>query len=172
MTRTIDAKEDLFFDMLTGRIASYMNTNNYVIQKQTEGLSHADSVVQLPFRGNCMNWVLGHIVSSRGDMLEILGGEPPLTAEENALYETRSEPITNVEDGLPLERLLAGLEESGEQVQALLAEASPDTLLQIFNEERGSTRLDALLGLIWHETYHAGQFEYLRQAAGTNDRVF
>jgi len=172
MTRTIDLREDLFFNMITGRIASNMNTNSYVIQRQTEGLSHEDSVVQLPFRGNCMNWVLGHIVSSRDDMLAILGGEPVLTAVEKNLYETGSQPITNAGDALPLEHLLADLAESGEQVQVLLADASPDSLLQIFNEERGSTRLDALLGLIWHETYHAGQFEYLRQAAGTDDKVF
>jgi hypothetical protein len=45
MTRTIDAKESFFFDMITGRIASNMSTNNYVIQRQMEGLSHEDSVV-------------------------------------------------------------------------------------------------------------------------------
>jgi uncharacterized damage-inducible protein DinB len=119
-----------------------------------------------------MNWVLGHIVNFRGDMLAILGGESPLTEEESDRYKTGSRPVTESEDALPLERLLADLEESGEQVKALLAEASADSLLQIFDEERGPTRLDALLGLIWHETYHAGQFEYLRQAAGTDDKIF
>ena len=44
--------------------------------------------------------------------------------------------------------------------------------LAIVDEEKGSTRLDALLGLSWHETYHVGQFEYLRQAAGTDDKIF
>jgi hypothetical protein len=29
-----------------------------IIKAQTEGLSHADSLLQLPFRGNCLNWVL------------------------------------------------------------------------------------------------------------------
>ena len=33
-----------------------------VIKNKTNGLTHADSMKQLPFPANCMNWNLGHIL--------------------------------------------------------------------------------------------------------------
>ena len=35
--------------------------NANVIKMQTKDLTHADSLRQPPFQGNCLNWVLGHI---------------------------------------------------------------------------------------------------------------
>lgn len=37
-----------------------LDTNQWIIDCQLKGLAHADTLRQLPFRGNCMNWVLGH----------------------------------------------------------------------------------------------------------------
>lgn len=172
MTHTIDTKQDPFYEKTLDRFTSTLNTNAYVINRQTEGLTHEDSVKQLSFRGNCMNWVLGHILSSRGRMLELLGEESSLTAQENELYESGSQPITAAQDAVPFERLLADLAQTTAQIPALVTSTSSDRLLEIINEEKQSTRLDALLGLIWHETYHVGQFEFLRQAAGTDDKIF
>jgi hypothetical protein len=36
-------------------LADAFNRNVEIIKLQTAGLSHADSLIQLPFRGNCMN---------------------------------------------------------------------------------------------------------------------
>ena len=40
-------------------------TNHWVVTNQTDDLTHDDSLLQLPFRGNCLNWILGHILVSR-----------------------------------------------------------------------------------------------------------
>ena len=37
------------------------------LHMQTNGLAHQDSLMQLPFRGNCMNWTLGHVLLCRDD---------------------------------------------------------------------------------------------------------
>ena len=39
--------------------------NLRLIKLQTEGLSHADSLIQTPYNINCLNWVVGHITVNR-----------------------------------------------------------------------------------------------------------
>jgi len=36
--------------------------------------------------GNCLNWVAGHIVQSRGGTLKVLGQDSPFPAEKYARY--------------------------------------------------------------------------------------
>jgi hypothetical protein len=56
-------------------IQLYQRTQ-WIIDRQTEGLTHADNLLQLPFRANCMNWVLGHLTVYRDKVLELLGESP------------------------------------------------------------------------------------------------
>ena len=46
----------------------------------------------------------------------------------------------------------------------------PETGL-LLESMRERTRLQRLQSLLWHETYHVGQLELLRQLAGTDDKV-
>lgn len=43
------------------------------INLNLEGLSHADSLIRPAPDGNSINWVLGHIVTSRNLIFELLG---------------------------------------------------------------------------------------------------
>ena len=56
-----------------GLLANGFESNTWVILKQVEGLTHEDSLIQPPFRGNCLNWVLGHIADNRNTMLRFAG---------------------------------------------------------------------------------------------------
>jgi hypothetical protein len=42
----------------------------------------------------------------------------------------------------------------------------PYELVAIYNEDKGQTVADRISGLHWHETYHVGQLEILRQVSG------
>ncbi|MCI0710071.1 MAG: hypothetical protein L0154_07895 [Chloroflexi bacterium] len=55
-------------------LSNMFNRNTRIVGMQTDALSHADSLLQPPYRGNCMNWVIGHIVRSRGVMLKTAFG--------------------------------------------------------------------------------------------------
>jgi uncharacterized damage-inducible protein DinB len=147
--------------------------NLNIIRMQTEGLSNEDSLLQPPFRGNCMNWVIGHIATNRNRILELLGEDPVLDATEAAHYETGSDPVTCAEEGtLTLVMLLAALEQSQEKVGAALERISVEELAQeIQVGERKMTLGQRLFGFYFHETYHTGQTEALRQLAGTDDQV-
>lgn len=161
-----------FYQQLVDQFTGTLDATNYVVMRQAEGLSHDDSLAQLPFRGNCMNWVLGHIVNARGKMLKLLGEESPFSKAESAIYDTGSETMTNGDRALPFERLLDDLNTTAERIKAAVEQTSQETMLEVENPDQGNSRLDRLLGLTWHETYHSGQFEYLRQATGKDDRVF
>ena len=155
------------------RLAKSFLINLQIIQMQTNGLTHADSMEQLPFRGNCLNWVLGHIVANRNRILELLGGDSIWENSANERYKRGSEPITNEEEGiLNLKVLLADLERTQERLNLILENMSLDD----FNREidvRGDkmTLGQRLFFFYFHETYHTGQTELLRQLTGKDDAV-
>ena len=162
---------DPYFDKVTSYLVGGLDRTAFVVNAQLDGLSHEDCLLQLPFRGNCANWVLGHIISSRSSMIKQITGETYWDDETDALYKFGSEPITDGENALHLDPLLEHLKNSAESLKNAIEGATQEQLEAIWNEERQSTVLDFLLFMTWHEGYHAGQFEYLRQLAGKNDKV-
>jgi uncharacterized damage-inducible protein DinB len=143
-----------------------------VIRMQTDGLSHKDSLLQPPFRGNCLNWVLGHILVGRNTALKLMQETLIWDEAETSRYRSGSEPITRDEQALPLDRLLVDLDRSQERITAALKCTTPEELATVV-PFRGSRRSlgQALASQHWHETYHTGQLELLRQLAGTDDAI-
>jgi uncharacterized damage-inducible protein DinB len=150
-----------------------LERNLGVIRAQTEGLSHADSLLQLPFRGNCLNWVLGHMADNRNTMLLLLGEEAIIGEAHAKRYGYGSEPVCgDADDILTLEQLLRALEQSQGALTARLEEITAEELAGEVQSFLGTTTLGQLIFfLFWHETYHVGQPEYLRQLAGKDDKV-
>jgi len=145
--------------------------NVMVIKMQTEGLTHEDSLHQVPF-GNCLNWVLGHIAVSRDDVLETLG-EPPVMDVAGVRYKRGSEPVTEANEGtLRLEELLNWLDRSQERIATALSKMDEADLAREFSAgDRKITVGQRAFFLYFHETYHVGQTELFRQFAGKNDKV-
>jgi uncharacterized damage-inducible protein DinB len=154
-------------------IANTFAANLWIIKKQTDDLTHEDSLLQPPFRGNCLNWVLGHIVVGRNRALALLQQEQVWGETERERYETGSDPVVSGEEGVwTLEQLLGALDLAQERIVAGLEHKTPEELAKVVPfRGRDSAIADAIRGLAWHETYHTGQTELLRQLAGKNDRV-
>ena len=147
--------------------------NLRLIKLQTEGLSHADSLVQTPYNINSLNWVVGHIAVNRDNVLRLLGGEPLLSEAETARYKRESEPVKGEgEDIIPLVRLLEILEQGQERLASELGVLSKEDLSrEIMIGERKVTLGARLFGFYFHDTYRTGQTDLLRQVAGTNDKI-
>jgi uncharacterized damage-inducible protein DinB len=145
--------------------------NTWVIRQQAKGLTHEQSLLQLPFRSNCFNWVLGHIVINRENILASLGEAPFFTDGEQERYQRGSDPIDDVETAVSLSHLLDGLKETQTRILTGLENASEEFLNTIYDTEYGQTLADHIAFLHWHESYHTGQLELLRQLAGTDDTV-
>lgn len=145
--------------------------NKWVIDVQTKGLGDDESVLQAGFRANCLNWVVGHIVVHRDEVLRALGAQPLLDRTGTRMYARDSEPIHGPEcPHVPLEVLLQLVDRSQETIVASLDDLDPSALDRPVGD--GARTLGEWLRfLAWHETYHCGQTDVLRQLAGTDDKV-
>ncbi len=143
-----------------------------IIHAQLKDITPAESLLQLPFRGNCMNWVVGHILDIRQEWLELLGLPGIMTKAEQKAYGYGSEPITCADQSVPLESLLKRLDAT---LPTLLHQLEGMTQADLELEVeiwRGKMPLvEALAHFLWHEGFHTGQLEQLRQLAGKNDHV-
>jgi DinB superfamily len=106
----------------------YFGITYRVNNMQTSGLTHEDSFIQPTFRGNGLNWVLGHILVGREPVLTYLGESSPWTEIVTSRYKRNSAPITSAEDALPLAQLLSALEESQARIMAGLERIPAETL--------------------------------------------
>lgn len=147
--------------------------NIRLIKRQTDELSHADSLVQTPYNINCLNWVLGHIAVNRDSVMRLIGGEPLLSEAEKLRYKTESDPITgDGPDVLHLDKLLEILTTGQTRIEAALNNLSEAELSEeIQVGERTMALGTRLYGFYFHDTYHTGQTDLLRQIAGTNDKL-
>ena len=148
--------------------------NLEIIKMQTEGLTHEQSLIQLPFRSNCLNWVVGHVLTNRCNILKLLGAGDIRPGVDLDHYERDSQPVTADGDGvLPLEDLLTHLEDTQARLEAVLEQEDEESL------QRTSTYRDRpekpvaswIFFLYFHDSYHTGQTEIFRQAAGTDDKI-
>lgn len=148
--------------------------NLKVVSRKTKGLTHFDSLLQLPFEGNCLNWVIGHIIQGRSELLAILGNAPLWGQAEARVYQTGSEPITpyNADTALGFEKLLSLVGESQLPLEQALEKLTAEELDRVVEQGGESSMIGELVnGYCWHETYHVGQIELLRRLAGKADSV-
>jgi uncharacterized damage-inducible protein DinB len=145
---------------------------SYIIHRQTDGITNEESVIQPPVRGNCMNWILGHILTERDFVLKLLGEDPVFSQSETARYQRESDPVTGFTDGLPFDQLMAKLDLSQLRIEEGLKTVTLERLAEMAEAGTRKDPVGAIIAYIhWHETYHTGQFELLRQLAGKNDKV-
>ncbi len=139
--------------------------NSWFINRLCEGLSHEQSLIQPNFDANCFNWVLGHIISRRNTVLEILGMDAIWSVEVVSLYRTGSDPIS-LDSARELNALMDDLESSDRLIKERLEEATEEFLDDVVDTDRGEkTRWEHLEGFLWHETFHMGQLDMLRALA-------
>jgi len=155
------------------QLANVYKRNLIVIKRQIDGLTHEDSIIQPGFRGNCLNFVLGHMAASRQSVLKLLGEESLMSEEEIHRYTIEAEPILkDGDDVLKMEAIMKVMEESQGLFEARISVMTSEDLDKEIEEGEGKVTLGMRIEFFsWHEAYHTGQTEYLRQLAGTDDKV-
>ncbi len=150
-------------------LTQYINSVKFIdgiIKSNTEGLTHKDSMRQLTFPGNCMNWNLGHLLVYRMQYLGVIDGNSQPDEKEYAIYGAGSKPLMDGDKAIPLETLLTRLDAASEQVISALQSMPSEKLAEMYDQEQGTTVDDRLnFYLVFHEAYHAGQLEILRELA-------
>jgi uncharacterized damage-inducible protein DinB len=129
-----------------------------------QDVTHDEALVSPDGGGNSINWVVGHVVVHRDKMLALFALPPVLDEATTARYTRGSAPVTGEGDGVqPLESLKDALERSYAQLREAVASADEAA----FNAPSGKGTLgEALIFLLGHEWYHAGQVGLLRRVTG------
>ena len=163
---------------MTGNdLASMYEFSYLAINRNLKELTHEDSVLVPEPSGNCINWVLGHIISARGMMLLLtVGGTPLFSPEDAAAFQRGSETMKAGDQGMDLERLRAAFEESQKRLIPALQLLSDEALAADIPEKFKRPPLmgsvgDALTRLCYHEGYHNGQIGILRRLAGKEGAI-
>jgi uncharacterized damage-inducible protein DinB len=150
---------------LTKSLLEEYEGNSWFITQLCEGISHEESLIHPGFEANCFNWVLGHILSRRISVLEVLGLESIWPAEVASLYRTGSDPISS-ESARNLGALIGDLENTDQLIKDALEGMTEEYLEDVVETDRGEKqRWEHLEGFHWHETFHMGQLDMLRALA-------
>lgn len=156
-------------------LAEAYNRNVQIVHYECEGISHEQSLLQPQPRGNCLNWVIGHLLTGRNDVLRALNSPFVVDEADLAPYKRESDPITAEGEGvLQLERLLDLLQEGQTHISELMPLLTEDEAnREVYSVVTGrNTRLSKLAFFhYFHDAYHVGQTSYLRQLAGKNDKI-
>jgi hypothetical protein len=141
-----------------------------VVRLNVEGISHEQSLNQPRPAGNCINWVLGHLIVVYNEVLPLLAQTPVETSSPLTRYARGSPPITHASDALPLQDLVSAWDEACVRVDAGLGALLPQRLDAIIpNGPTGDPHetLGSLMAtVLFHQAYHAGQLGLLRRIAG------
>jgi hypothetical protein len=147
-----------------------------VARANVEGFSHEDSLRQPP-TGNCLNWILGHIVATRQHTLGLIGIAPIWSQEETERYDrARGEPVLGDGPGvLRFDRIRADHERTQELLRAAWKELDAGRLSAPMPPDRNPFQLDTvgdmLAAFTFHEAYHAGQCGVLRRILGKDGAI-
>lgn len=149
-------------------LATLFGLNLQVLKINTQGVTHEESLIQPKPAGNCLNWVLGHIAVTRDQALGLLGGTPVWSEADKALYVRGSRPMTDAGQAIRMEKIMADLDRSQEELLAALLRQSPESLAAANGE---ATLADRIAMLHFHEAYHTGQIGLMRRLLGKDGAI-
>ena len=158
--------------MSTRALKTQVHFNLGALKMNLEGLTHEESLIHPEPGGNCLNWIVGHILANRKAMLGLLGKDPVWNDEAAAPYQRGTEPVTDPEVAKDLEEMLTILDTSQESILAGLSEISEEALRAPSPDEKlGDTVETMLAGLVFHESYHVGETGILRRLLGHDGAI-
>lgn len=154
--------------MITGEnLAWNFERNASYMRSHLADLTQSDALVQPPVSGNCINWIVGHILCYRTYALAICGLTPVISPTVAQRYARDSAPVLGpAADVAELATLLAAYWASHEQLLAYWQSMTPAQAAETVTAA-GFTmpRAELLTSFMRHESYHAGQLELLREIA-------
>lgn len=150
---------------MNGSFISKLFELNYgALFRNLDGVTHEDSLLEPQPGGNCLNWVLGHIVATRNRLLPLVGVQPIWPRENAFLYSGRDEAQWSTTRAFHLDAIKTDLARSQQQLLTALDHLPAASLT---TPTDSGTPLGEVLGFFhFHESYHGGQVALLRRLVG------
>jgi uncharacterized damage-inducible protein DinB len=143
-----------------------------VVNKNCEDLTHAESLIHPEAEGHSFNWVLGHMVRTRNEILELLGKKPLFQKDKFSIYSPKG---FDPGKALNMEELQASFNTLQDELSKGIQSLTPEKLRQpaslLPGEEPKDTIGSILATVLWHEAYHAGQLGIIRRTVGKPGKI-
>jgi hypothetical protein len=141
-----------------------------VTKQNADGFTHEESIRPPQEAGNCLNWVVGHMIASRHDVLAMLGQTAVWSEDELKRYGRGSAPNPDGAGAMFWEKMFADFDATQERLRAGLAALTPEVLAGAVPEAQNFLGLETIGEVLaaynFHESYHAGQVGILRRVLG------
>lgn len=146
------------------------HVTNVVLHANLADVTQEESLVRPDPAGNCLNWVVGHLVCIYNNSLPLFGQGHVVDPATLARYDRGTPPLTDPAEAMDLRELLAIWDQVAARVDAGLKTLTPEVMEQPApfspsgdpNETVGSL----VATILFHQAYHSGQTGVLRRIAG------
>ena len=146
-----------------------------VVAANTEGVTHEESLLQPAPGGNCLNWVVGHLLTIYSKALLLLGQQPVLDAATQERYDRGSPALRDGAEAMRFEEMLAAWETTCDRIDTGLASLTPEALdrpAPFSPSGNPDETIRSLVGtILFHQAYHAGQTGILRRLTGKEGAI-
>ena len=139
--------------------AELLRFNGVYVPKILKGFLLESYFIKPENRGNPLIWILGHIVLNRGEIVEILGGDPK-TSDLGDLFARGTVPENNPSIYPQPDELIKRFTRLVALTEHLIIKADP-ALFDRKSWGRFDTLGQNLAYSYMHETHHIGQITYL-----------
>lgn len=150
-------------------------TSHAIVRLNVDGVTQEQSLIQPRPAGNCLNWVVGHLLSTYEAILPMLGQERVLPEGAVKRYARGTPPLRDSAEAMEFGELVTAWDEAAARVDAGLARVTSEVLdrpAPFSPGKNADETIRSLLTLIsFHQAYHAGQTGLLRRIAGKEGAV-
>jgi uncharacterized damage-inducible protein DinB len=144
-----------------------------VIRLNIADVTQEESLIQPP-AGNCLNWVLGHILATYCSALALVGQEPVMDKETLKRYDRGAPPLQDPAEALDIKDLTTALDEAVQRFETGLSNLTPEALDRPApspSKNPNETVRSLLSTIAFHQAYHAGQLGVLRRISGKEGAI-
>ena len=126
----------------------------FLVSEGIKELNHKKSMLFPPGGSNPANWILGHIMASRCNVLAMLKTDPPWDFSRCSPYIPDSKPLSPGDEVEDFETMKKAFENTQEHLLGAIRKLTAAEL----EEKNGENSLgESLAGYGIHEAFHAGE---------------
>jgi hypothetical protein len=143
----------------TGLFSELLKFNLAYLARTLDGISADKFFTRPEGRGNPLIWMLGHIVLNRGEIVELLGGDPS-TRDLGDLFARGTKPLSDTSLYPRPQQLMTRFVKLSSVTDHLLKQCS-ESLLDQASWGQFESVGQHLAYSYMHETHHIGQVTYV-----------
>ncbi len=149
----------------------FLDFSDIVVKQNCEGIGHEESLIESQ-GSHSFNWVLGHVVRTRNDILDFVWKKPLYEKSKFDIYTPKDFDPKKALDIRELQSSFNALQsELKNGIGALTVEKLNQPTSLVPGKESNDTIGSVLATILWHEAYHAGQLGIIRRLVGKPGKI-